>query len=126
MIGKKILSVQEKYYIADQGIRNAVYGNNERDIDQSLENIVYMELLRKGYTITIGNKEIDFIATRRNEKIYVQVTYLFASREVVDREFNAYNRIHDNYPKYVISMDDIDRSQNGIIHLNICDFLLNL
>lgn len=125
--GKKVLTVNEKYYIADHGIREAVYGGNQTDIQLVLENIVYMELLRRGYTIHIGkidNKEIDFICEKQNNKIYIQVTYLLASQETIDREFKVYDTIKDNYPKYVLSLDQFNMSQNGIIHRNIIDFLL--
>lgn len=125
--GKKVLTVNEKYYIADHGIREAVYGGNQTDIQLVLENIVYMELLRRGYTIHIGkidNKEIDFICEKQNNKIYIQVTYLLASQETIDREFKVYDTIKDNYPKYVLSLDPFNMSQNGIIHHNIIDFLL--
>ena len=125
--GKKVLTVNEKYYIADHGIREAVYGGNQTDIQLVLENIVYMELLRRGYTIHIGkidNKEIDFICEKQNNKIYIQVTYLLASQETIDREFKVYDTIKDNYPKYVLSLDPFNMSQNGIIHSNIIDFLL--
>lgn len=124
--GKQILSTNEKYYIADHGIREAVYGGNIQNINLVLENIVYMELLRRGYNITIGkvkDKEIDFVCKKRNDKIYVQVTYLLASESTIDREFNIYNEIKDNYPKYVLSLDEFDMSRNGIRHMNIRDFL---
>lgn len=125
--GKQLLASNEKYYIADHGIREAVLGGNMRDINLILENIVCMELLRRGYTVTVGkskNKEIDFICHDRNEKIYIQVTYLLASEETIDREFSVYNSISDNFPKYVVSMDELDMSRNGIKHRNIRDFLL--
>lgn len=128
IVGKKLLSVQEKYYIADHGIREAVFGGNLRDINLVLENIVFLELLRRGYQVTVGkfkDKEVDFIAQKQEKKIYIQVTYLLVSEETVRREFGVYEEIRDNYPKYVISMDEIDRSQNGIIHKNIRDFLLD-
>ena len=127
IVGKKLLTVNEKYYIADHGIREAVYGGNERDMDQILENIVYMELLRRGYEITVGKnneKEIDFVLKKNGNRIYIQVTYLLASAEVVEREFGAFDGIKDNYPKYVVSLDEFDRSRNGIRHRNIIDFLL--
>ncbi|MBR3771330.1 MAG: ATP-binding protein, partial [Clostridium sp.] len=127
LIGKKLLSVNEKYYIADHGLREAVYGRNEQNIDQTLENIVYMELLRRGYTVTVGknkDKEIDFVATKAGNKIYIQVSYLLSSKETVDREFNAYNGVPDNFPKYVVSLDEFDFSRNGIKQKNIRDFLL--
>lgn len=84
--GKQLLASNEKYYIADHGIREAVFGGNMRDINLILENIVCMELLRRGYTVTVGkskNKEIDFICHDRNEKIYIQITYLLASEETI-------------------------------------------
>ena len=125
--GKQLLASNKKYYIADHGIREAVFGGNMRDINLILENIVCMELLRRGYTVTVGkskNKEIDFICHDRNEKIYIQVTYLLASEETIDRKFSVYDSISDNFPKYVVSMDELDMSRNGIKHRNIRDFLL--
>ena len=125
--GKQILSSNEKYYIADHGIREAIFGGNMRDINLILENIVYLELLRRGFDVTVGrngNKEIDFVCNKQGEKIYVQVTYLLASQETIDREFGAYDRIKDNFPKYVVSLDEFNMSQNGIKHRNIRDFLL--
>lgn len=125
--GKQLLSSNEKYYIADHGIREAVFGGNLRDINLILENIVYLELLRRNYKVTVGrvgDKEIDFVCDRQEEKLYVQVCYLLASEETIQREFGVYDRIRDNYPKYVVSLDEIDRSRNGIKHRNIRDFLL--
>jgi hypothetical protein len=125
--GKRILTVNEKYYVADHGIREAVFGGNMRDINLVLENIVYMELLRRGYSVTVGKqgeKEIDFVCERQKEKLYVQVCYLLASGETVKREFGVYNSIRDNFPKYVVSMDELDMSRDGIKHYNIKDFLL--
>ena len=125
--GKQILASNEKYYIADHGIREAVFGGNMRDINLILENIVYLELLRRNYKVTVGrtgDKEIDFVCDKGGEKLYVQVAYLLASDETVAREFGAYDNIRDNYPKYVVSLDEFDMSRNGIKHRNICDFLL--
>lgn len=125
--GKQILTSNEKYYIADHGIRESVIGGNTKDINLILENIVYLELLRRDYNVTVGrngDKEIDFVCDKHGEKFYIQVAYLLASKETIDREFGAYNHIHDNFPKYVVSMDEFDMSQNGIKHLNIRDFLL--
>ena len=126
--GKQILSSNEKYYIADHGIREAVFGGNTRDINLVLENIVYMELLRRGYTVTVGRvgeREVDFVCDKRNEKLYVQVAYLLASEDTIDREFGAYHSIKDNFPKYVVTMDELDMSRDGIKHRNIRDFLLS-
>lgn len=97
-----------------------------RDVNLVLENIVFMEMLRRGYSVTVGkagDKEIDFIAEKHGEKIYVQVCYLLASDETVRREFGVYETVPDNYPKYVVSMDELDLSRNGIKHSNIRDFL---
>ncbi|MDO5775095.1 MAG: ATP-binding protein [Eubacteriales bacterium] len=125
--GKQIISTNEKYYIADHGIREAVYGGNMRDINLILENIVYMEALRRGYTVTVGkagDKEIDFVCEKQGDKIYIQVTYLLASEETIEREFGVYESIRDNFPKYVVSLDEFDMSRDGIKHKNIRDFLL--
>lgn len=125
--GKKILTVNEKYYVADHGIREAVFGGNMKDINLVLENIVYMELLRRGYTVTVGkagDKEIDFICEDRGNKLYIQVAYLLASEDTIEREFGVYDRVRDNFPKYVITLDEFDMSRNGIKHRNIRDFLL--
>lgn len=125
--GKKIVTVNEKYYCADHGLREALFGKNIQNIDQVLENIVCLELLRRNYKIYVGKKgdlEIDFIAEKQGKKIYIQVAYLLANDETIKREFSVYNSVKDSYPKYVVSMDDLDFSQNGIIHKNIKDFLL--
>lgn len=126
--GKEILQINEKYYLADHALRQALYGNNLRDIEIVLENIVCLELLRHGYRVTIGKagtKEIDFVADKDGKRIYVQVCYLLASEKTANREFGAYDGIRDNYPKYVLSMDEFDMSRDGIIHQNIRDFLLH-
>lgn len=125
--GKKIVSVNEKYYCADHGLREAVFGKNIQNIDQVLENIVCLELLRRNFKVFVGKKgdtEIDFIAEKQGKKIYVQVAYRLASEETVKREFSVFNSVKDSFPKYVVSMDDFDFSQDGIIHKNIKDFLL--
>lgn len=125
--GKKILTVNEKYYVADHGIREAVVGGNIRDINLVLENIVFMEALRRGYSVTVGKvgeREIDFVCERHGEKCYIQVTYLLAAEETVQREFGVYEHVQDNFPKYVVSLDEFDMSRNGVRHYNIRDFLL--
>lgn len=126
--GKQLLSVNEKYYLADHGIREAVFGGNMRDIQQVLENMVFLELLRRGYTVTVGKAgalEVDFVAEKRNRRLYVQVCYLLASEETIRREFGVYAGIRDNFPKYVVSMDEIPMGRDGIHHCHIRDFLLN-
>ncbi len=124
--GKKILKTREKYFTNDLGIRG-LFNNNETDISQVLENIIYLELLRSGYRVYVGefdNQEVDFIAQKGSEKVYIQVSYLLADPKTVEREFNVLARIPDNYPKYVISMDKLKIEQEGIKHLNVIDFLL--
>ncbi|MDR3314375.1 MAG: ATP-binding protein [Oscillospiraceae bacterium] len=126
--GKKMLQVNEKYYVADHGLREAIYGYNERDIELLLENMVCLELWRRGYTVSVGRvgeKEIDFIATQGDKRVYVQVCYLLAGEETVEREFGVYYDIADNFPKYVVSMDELDMSRDGIVHRNIREFLLS-
>ena len=121
------MNVNEKYYIADHGIREAILESNQRDINQIFENIIYLELLRKGYSVRIGkinDLEVDFVCIKGKEKIYIQVAYLLASPETIEREFSSLEKINDNYPKYVISMDEFDMSRNGIKHINIIDFLI--
>lgn len=125
--GKKILSRADKYYVADLGITHAKNMNKKIDLGASLENIVYNELINRGYMVYSGRngeKEIDFIATKTNEKLYFQVSYILADESVVNREFGAYKGIEDNYPKYVLSMDKFDFSQDGIIHKNVIEWLL--
>ena len=124
--GKQILATNEKYYIADHGIREAVYGGNMKNINLVLENIIYMEALRRGYNVTvgkIGDLEIDFVCTKSNEKIYIQVAYILAEEKTIEREFGVYDNIKDNFPKYVVTLDEFDMSRNGIKHRNIKDFL---
>jgi predicted AAA+ superfamily ATPase len=126
LIGKSILKTEEKYYIADHGIREAISGNNMKVIESVLENIVYIELLRRGYKVYVGkisDREIDFVAYKNKEIRYYQVSYLMESESTREREFGVYKLIADNYPKYVISMDRVDFSQDGIIHMNIEKFL---
>lgn len=125
--GKQILATNEKYYMADHGLREAVFGGNMKDVNLILENIVYLELLRRGYMVTvgrIGDKEIDFVCQKQDQKLYVQVAYMLASEETVQREFGVYASIPDNFPKYVVTMDEIDMSRDGIKHRNIRGFLL--
>lgn len=124
---KQILASNEKYCIAEHGIHETISGGNMKEINLTLENIVYLELIRRGYIVTVertGNKEIDFVCHKKNEKLYVQVTYLLASEETIQREFTSYDNIKDNFPKYVLSMDEFDMSRNGIKHRNIRNFLL--
>lgn len=127
LLGKKILNVNEKYYIADHGIREAIMENNQKNINQVLENIVYFEMLRRGCNVKIGkvdNLEVDFVCKKNDETIYIQVSYLLASEDTKEREFSVLENIKDNYPKYVLSMDEFDMSRNGIKHVNLIEFLI--
>ena len=126
--GKKLLSSNEKYYAADLGLRNVIKSSDEIDFNKLYENIVYLELLARGYEVKVGktdNYEIDFVAYKGKERIYVQVCYLLASEDTINREFGNLEKIHDYYPKYVISGDLPDFSRNGIRHFNIIKFLLD-
>ena len=125
--GKTILKTLNKYYMTDLGIAQIKNNNFEINKTFAIENVVYNELLARRYDVYIGkikNGEIDFIATRTNEKVYIQVTYLLVDEHVIEREFGALKKIKDNYPKMVLSMDKADFSQDGIIHKNIIDWLL--
>ena len=124
--GKRILSGKYKYYLTDLGLGQVVNSERKKQMGAYLENIVYNELISRGYEVKVGTLEkgeIDFIATRFEEKKYYQVAYHLYD-EIIDREFGVYDNIKDNYPKYVISTDTFDFSQNGIIHKNIIDWLL--
>ena len=127
--GKEILKTQEKFYLADVALRYSVLGYNADSVAASLENIVYLELCRRGYTVHIGKTddgEIDFVATRQNEKIYVQVTQEIHSEKTEKREYNRLLEIHDNYPKYVLRTDEFaGGNYEGIKTMHIADFLLS-
>ena len=126
--GREILKTQEKFYLADNALKHAVLGYKHDDISQTLENVVYLELRRRGYDVYVGKldtREIDFVAEKQGKIIYVQVAYLLVDKKTQEREFGNLLKIEDNYPKFVVSMDEVDMSQKGIIHLNIKDFLLN-
>ena len=125
--GKRILTGKYKYYLTDLGLGQIKNTGKRLQIGAYLENIVYNELISAGYDVKIGGidkGEIDFIATRFKEKIYIQVAYILADDSVVEREFGAFKTIEDNFPKYVLTMDKLDFSQDGIIHKNIIDWLL--
>jgi len=125
--GKKLLEVGEKYYFTDTGIRNALLGFKPNDINKILENIVYSHLVSNGYSVNIGKLadfEIDFVARKNNQIFYFQVTYLLANEKVIEREFGNLKLVHDNYPKYVISMDEFNfEPEDGIKHLSLFNFL---
>ena len=126
--GKKLLTTNEKYYTVDLGLRNCVKASGEMDYNKLYENIVYLELLYRGYEVRVGKTddyEIDFVAYKGSDVLYVQVCYLLASAETVEREFGNLERVRDHYPKCVVSGDLPDFSRNGIKHYNIIKFLLN-
>ena len=127
MAGKKILKVDEKYYATDHGFRQAQGFPNTKDIERTLENIVFIELVSRGYEVKIGKlkeREIDFIAQKNNQLSYYQIAYMLSDEQTREREFGAYKSIEDNFPKYVLSLDRFDFSRDGITHKNIIDFLL--
>lgn len=127
--GKAILKTQEKFYLADVALRYSVLGYNEDSVAASLENVVYLELLRRGYEVYIGKTpdgEVDFVATRQGEKLYVQVTQEIASEKTEKREYERLLEIHDNYPKYVLLTNDFaGGNHEGIQTMHVADFLLS-
>ncbi len=130
--GKKFLTSQEKYYVVDHGLRQAVIGRNEEDIELVLENIVLLELISRGYEVYVGKTnqyEVDFIAQKKHEtgieKKYIQVSYLLASKETREREFKALKEVKDNHEKIVLSLDEFTSDSDGIIHKNLVDWLLS-
>lgn len=125
--GKKILAYEEKTYVCDLGFFHIKKNRIKDEYNYIVETICYNELIARGYKVYIGKTyrgEVDFIASRGEERFYVQAAYLLSDEHVIEREFGAYDSIHDNYPKYVISLDRVPLSRDGIIHLNLIDFLL--
>jgi predicted AAA+ superfamily ATPase len=126
--GKRLLELYEKYFTGDIGFISGISGNKTGDISGKLENIIYLELLSRGYQVNIGklyDKEVDFIATGNGQKIYIQVTYLLYDEKVIEREFGVFSSIKDNYPKIVLSLDKFfGTERNGIKWYNLIDFLL--
>ena len=128
ILGKNLLKTEEKYYLTDHGFHHALVDDNSNWNGRVLENIVYLELIRRNYKVKvgkIGDKEIDFICVKPDRKIYIQVAYLISSDEVVEREFGSLLRVPDKFDAYVLSMDKLDMSQDGIKHKYIIDFLLD-
>ena len=128
--GKRLLETNDKYYFEDLGLRNLLAGSNRtKDIEKLIENAVYLHLKNLGYKVMIGtlpDGEIDFVVEKGGSTIYIQVAYLLASEQTIEREFGNLLAIHDNYPKYVVSMDSIvtPRTYEGIIHLSLHQFLM--
>ena len=127
ILSKKTLKVDEKYYLTDHGFRQATGFPITQDIERILENIVYIELLSRGYEVKVGkvkDKEINFIAKKEKDLSYYQISYKIRDEKTRERIYETYNSVTDNFPKYVLSMDHSNFSQDGIIHKNIIDFLL--
>ena len=127
VLSKKTLKVDEKYYLTDHGFRQATGFPITQDIERILENIVYIELLSRGYEVKVGkvkDKEINFIAKKEKDLSYYQISYKIRDEKTRERIFETYNLVTDNFPKYVLSMDHSNFSQDGVIHKNIIDFLL--
>lgn len=125
--GKKKLTASKRYYIADTGLRNIRVSPSAKNMGSLLENVVFLELVRQGYRVYAGSVdhcEIDFIAEKLGEKIYLQVSMSILDESTKERELRPLNLINDNYPKYILTLDDYDLSENGIIHKNIIDFLI--
>ena len=127
--GKELLKTQEKFYLADTSLRYSVLGYNDDTVASSLENVVYLELCRRGYTVHIGKTndgEVDFVASRQNEKLYVQVTQRIDTEKTEKREYERLLEIRDNYPKYVLRTDEfVGGNYEGIITMHVADFLLS-
>ena len=125
--GKRILNGKYKYYLTDLGLGRIMSVSKKEQVGAYIENIVYNELISRGYDVKIGalnNGEVDFIALKDGKKEYYQTCYMLSDDSIIDREFSAFNNIEDNYPKYIISMDKVDQSRDGIIHKNIIEWLL--
>lgn len=126
--GKGVLKTLNKYYASDLGIKKIKTNSKEINYSICFENLIYNELISKGYEVYIGktkNGEIDFVASKDKEFKYIQVSLYLSNEEIIEREFGAYKGINDNYPKYVISLDSSDMSRKGIKHINAFDFFMN-
>jgi predicted AAA+ superfamily ATPase len=129
--GKKVFEIGEKYFFEDIGIRNAIVGYKTSDIHKILENVVYLHLRMAGYSVTVGlegKKEIDFIAQKAGEKIYIQVAYMLTNEGTINREYGNLLEIPDNFPKYVVSMDELSETSTyrGIKRMHVKDFCLKM
>lgn len=126
--GKERLKTNGKYYVVDTGLRNRLIGYRQGNLGHIIENIVYLELLRRGYEVTVGKNlsyEVDFIAVKNAEPVYFQVSLTALEESTLNREMQSLSKINDQYPKFLITMDKVDLSNNGIRHLNLFDFLLD-
>lgn len=126
LIGKKILNVSEKYYVVDPGFYYLFNDVSKRNLGSLLENIIYLEFKRRNYDVTIGkvyDLEVDFICKKPGKKMFVQVSNSILDEKTMEREFKSLRKIKESYPKYILTMDTVDLSQEGIIHMNIMEFL---
>lgn len=126
--GKQHLKSLEKYYLVDQGLRRLLFADGSRDIGHVLENIVYLELLRRGYQVSVGkvgSHEIDFVAGRGGDRIYCQVSASILDAQTFEREIAPLKMVNDHYPKYIVTMDEVPMGEDGIKQVNIVDFLLH-
>ncbi|MCL2757511.1 MAG: DUF4143 domain-containing protein, partial [Coriobacteriia bacterium] len=127
--GKELLKTQEKFFVADPAMRYSVLGYTPDSVAAILENVVYLELLRRGYEVTVGqlaSGEVDFVATKREARLYIQVAQRIDTPETEEREYGRLAAIHDNYPKYVLSTDELaGGNYQGIKTMHIADFLLS-
>ena len=125
--GRRLLQVNQKYYLGDIGLRNGIIGYRESDIGGILENLVFLELRRRGYTVTVGvagSREIDFVAERRSRRLYVQVAYLLESSATIERELAAFAAVRDAYPRVLLSLDPYQPADlQGVRHQSLTDFL---
>jgi predicted AAA+ superfamily ATPase len=127
--GKTHLKTENKYYICDTGLRNMILGVTNKDIGHQIENIVYLELLRRGYRVSIGKagrgagNEIDFVAVKGNKTEYYQVSATVLDEGTLTRELAPYKQVKDNYPKYLITLDDFSADHDGIVQINLIDWL---
>ena len=127
--GKRILEINEKYYLGDIGFKHALAGYREADVSGILENLVFLELKRRGFRVSVGklgDTEVDFIAEKQNERLYIQVAYLLSHPETIEREFSPLRNIKDNYPKFVLSLDTaLGDGIDGIRRMHLMEFLRN-
>ncbi|HBD06125.1 MAG TPA: ATPase, partial [Firmicutes bacterium] len=127
--GKEILKTQEKFYLVDTALRYSILGYSTKSVSDSIENVIYLELKRRGYDVFVGKTksgEIDFVATRLNDKLYIQVTQEISFEKTEEREYGRLLEIQDNYPKYVLRTDNFAMGNyEGIKTMNIADFLLS-
>lgn len=125
--GKQHLKSLEKYYVVDQGLKHLIYGDRNRDIGHILENIIYLELLRRGYHVYIGKAgelEIDFVAEKGGERMYYQVSASIMDASTFEREITPLKKIRDHYPKFILTLDELPMGEDGIKQVNVIDFLL--